>query len=158
MLGHSIIDGDGDNAEEAILAFLKARINIPAEELRKYVYLFRGMEATKHLFRVASGLESMIVGEYEVLGQVRQALETAEKVGTVNLTLRQAFHSAVRTGRRVREETEISKNALSVSSVAVDLAAGVIGDLRNCRMLVIGAGEAGRLVARVARLCRLCFQ
>jgi glutamyl-tRNA reductase len=109
------------------------------------------MEATKHLFRVASGLESMIVGEYEVLGQVRQALETAEKVGTVNLTLRQAFHSAVRTGRRVREETEISKNALSVSSVAVDLAAGVIGDLRNCRMLVIGAGEAGRLVARVAR-------
>jgi glutamyl-tRNA reductase len=148
---YTVDDCDGDDAEKAILAFLKARLSIPSGELLKYVYTSQDMKAARHLFRIASGLESMIVGEYEVLAQVRQALETAEKTGMVNLPIRQAFYSAVRTGRRVREETGISKNALSVSSVAVDLAAGVIGDLRKCRMLIIGAGEAGRLVARVAR-------
>ena len=144
-------DSDGDEVENTVIAFLKTRLGISNDDLLKYVYTSHDIEAARHLFRVASGLESMIVGEYEVLGQVRQSLETAEKTGMVNLPIRYTFHSAVRTGRRVREETGISKNALSVSSVAVDLAAGVVGDLRKCRMLVIGAGEAGRLVARVAR-------
>ncbi len=146
-----VTDSDGDDAEKAILAFLKAMMDVSDGELLKYVYASRDMGAAKHLFRVASGLESMIVGEYEVLGQVRQALEGAEKTGMVNLPLRRAFYSAIRTGRRVREETGISRNALSVSSVAVDLAAGIVGDLRKCKVLVIGAGEAGRLVARVAK-------
>ncbi len=144
-------DRDGGEAEKAILAFLKTRLEISEGELLGYVYTFRDAEAAGHLFRVASGLESLVVGEYEILGQIRQALETAENAGMVNLPLRQAFYGAIRTGRRVREETGISKNALSVSSVAVDLAAGVVGDLKKCRMLVIGAGEAGRLVARVAK-------
>ncbi len=148
---YTVDDGDGDNAERAILAFLKTRLEVSDRELLRYVYTFRDREAAGHLFRVASGLESLIVGEYEVLGQIRQALEAAEETGMVNLPLRQAFFGAIRTGRRVRKETGISKNALSVSSVAVDLAAGVVGDLRKCRILVIGAGEAGRLVARVAR-------
>lgn len=148
---YTVIDRDGDDAEKAILAFLKARLDVPDGELLKYVYVSRDMEAANHLFRVASGLESMIVGEFEVLGQTRQALETAEKTGMVNLPLRHAFYSAGRTGRRVREQTGISKSALSVSSVAVDLATGKVGDLRKCRMLVIGAGQAGRLVAKVAR-------
>ncbi len=148
---YTVINSDGDEAEKAVLAFLKTRLDVSDEELLRYVYISYDMEAARHLFRVTSGLESMIVGEYEVLGQVRQALETAENTGMVNLPLRQVFYSAVRTGRRVREETGISKNALSVSSVAVDLAAGVVGDMRMSRMLVIGAGEAGRLVARVAR-------
>ncbi len=148
---YTVIDRDGDDAKKAILAFLKARLDVSDGELLKYVYVSRDMEAAEHLFRVACGLESMIVGEFEVLGQISQALETAEKTGMVNLTLRHAFYNAVRTGRRVREETGISKNALSVSSVAVDLATRKVGDLRKCRMLVIGAGEAGRLVAKVAR-------
>ena len=130
---YTVIDSDGDDAEKAILAFLKTRLDVPDGELLKYVYVSRDMEAAKHLFRVASGLESMIVGEYEVLGQARQALEAAEKTEMANLPLRHAFYSAVRTGRRVREETGISKNALSVSSVAVDLAAGVVGDLKSVR-------------------------
>jgi len=82
---------------------------------------------------------------------VRQALEAAEKTGMVNLPLRHVFYSAIRTSRRVREETGISKNAMSVSSVAVDLATDIVGDLGKCKMLVIGAGEAGRLVTKVAR-------
>ncbi|MDP2930880.1 MAG: glutamyl-tRNA reductase [Chloroflexota bacterium] len=147
---YTIDNGSVDDGN-ASLDFLTARLNGPDDKLRRHVYVSTGAAAVEHLFRVASGLESMIVGEFEVLGQVKQALAAAEKAGMVNLPLRQAFHSAIRAGRHVREATGISKNALSVSSVAVDLAAGVVGDLKKCKMLVIGAGEAGRLVAKVAR-------
>jgi len=145
------IDSDERHAEKASLDFLKSRLGITDAALLQYVYLFEDRTAVGHLFRVASGLESMIVGEFEVLGQVGYALEAAEKMGMVNLPLRHIFQGAVRTGRRVREETGISRNALSVSSVAVDLAAGVVGELKGGKMLVIGAGEAGRLVAKAAR-------
>ncbi len=145
------IDSDARHAEKASLDFLKARLGIPDAALLQHVYLLEDRTAVEHLFRVASGLESMIVGEFEVLGQVGHALEAAERAGMVNLPLRHIFQSAIRTGRRVREETEISRNALSVSSVAVDLAAGVVGDLKRGKMLVIGAGEAGRLVAKAAK-------
>ncbi len=145
------IDSDQRHAEKASLDFLKARLGITDAALNRYVYLFEDRTAVEHLFRVASGLESMIIGEFEVLGQVGHALEAAEGVGMVSLPLRHIFQSAIRTGRRVREETGISRNALSVSSVAVDLAAGIVGDLKGCKMLVIGAGEAGRLAAKVAK-------
>lgn len=145
------VDSDDRHAEKSSLDFMKARLDIPDAALLQYVYLFEDRTAVEHLFRVASGLESMIVGEFEVLGQVGHALEVAERARMVNLPLRHAFHNAVRTGRRVREETGISRNALSVSSVAVDLAAGIVGDLKGYKMLVIGAGEAGRLVAKVAK-------
>jgi glutamyl-tRNA reductase len=145
------IDSDAHHAEKASLDFLKARLGISDAALLQHVYLLEDRAAVEHLFRVASGLESMIVGEFEVLGQVGHALEVAEGMGMVNLPLRHIFQSAIRAGRRVREETGISRNALSVSSVAVDLAAGIVGDLKGCKMLVIGAGEAGRLAAKVAR-------
>jgi glutamyl-tRNA reductase len=145
------IDSDARHAEKASLDFLKARLDITDAALLQHVYLLEDRVAVEHLFRVASGLESMIVGEFEVLGQVGHALEVAEGVGMVNLPLRHIFQSAIRAGRRVREETGISRNALSVSSVAVDLAAGIVGQLKGCKMLVIGAGEAGRLAAKVAR-------
>jgi len=143
--------GDGHGDEKAGLAFLDARLDIPHRDFIKYIYVLKNREAAEHLFRVACGLESLIIGEFEILGQVRQALEEAEKAGMAGLPLRHAFYSAVRVGRRVREETGISKNALSVSSVAVDLVTAVVGDITRCKMLVIGAGEAGRLVAEVAR-------
>jgi glutamyl-tRNA reductase len=142
---------DSRCAEEESLNFLKAHLSIPGAELPRYAYVLKDVAAVEHLFRIACGLDSMIVGEFEVLGQVGQALEIAEKAKMVNLPLRHIFQSAIRTGRRVREETGISKNALSVSSVAVDLAARVVGDLKSCKMLVIGAGEAGRLVVKAAR-------
>ena len=145
------IDSDARHAEKASLDFLKAQVNLPDVNLLQHVYLLEDRTAVEHLFRVACGLESMIVGEFEVLGQVGHALEAAERVGMVNLPLRHIFQSAIRAGRRVREETGISRNALSVSSVAVDLAAGVVGDLKRGKMLVIGAGEAGRLVAKAAK-------
>lgn len=144
-------DSDHRQAEAASLNFLKVHLGIPDADLPRYVYVYKDEAAVEHLFRVASGLDSMIIGEFEVLGQVGQALEIAEKARMVNLPLRSLFQSAVRTGRRVREETGISQNALSVSSVAVDLAASIVGDLRSGKMLIIGAGEAGRLVAKAAR-------
>jgi len=142
---------DDNNAQTAGLSFLKNCMDISDNVLHQHTYTLAGNAAVEHLFHTASGLDSMIIGEYEVLGQLRQALEAAEKVRMVNLPLRHIFQSAIRTGRRVREKTGISKNALSVSSVAVDLAAKVVGNLKSSRMLVIGAGEAGRLVAKAAR-------
>ena len=147
---YAIADEDG-RAKTACLKFLQAHLAIPDTDLKRYVYALEDEMAIEHLFRTACGLDSMIVGEYEVLGQVRQALEAAEKAKTVNLALRHFFQSAVGAGRRIREETEISKNALSVSSVAIDLAAKAIGNLKSCKMLVIGAGEAGRLAAKAAK-------
>ena len=141
---------DDSDAEAASLDFLRNHLDAPDTTLLQHTYVLDGETAVEHLFRTASGLDSMVIGEYEVLGQVRQALEIAEKAGIINLPLRHIFQSAIRTGRRVREETGISKNALSVSSVAVDLAARVVGSFEDCRMLVIGAGEAGKLVAKAA--------
>jgi glutamyl-tRNA reductase len=141
----------GDDCQRATAEFLRTMLDAADGDFFRYVYHLRGMDAARHLFRVASGLESMIVGECEILGQIKQALETAEKAGMASLPLRQTFQGAIRTGRLVREQTGISRNPLSASSVAVELAAGVIGDLKECRMLVIGAGDAGRLVARAAR-------
>ncbi|MFH1651157.1 MAG: glutamyl-tRNA reductase, partial [Chloroflexota bacterium] len=137
--------------EAASLEFLRTHLEVPENSLREHIYTAFGQAAVTHLLRTASGLDSMVLGEYEVLGQVRQALEAAEAAKMVNLPLRHIFQSAVRTGRNVREETGISKNAFSVSSVAVDLAARATGDLGRSRMLVVGAGEAGKLVAKAAK-------
>lgn len=142
---------DNESTEEASINFLSTVTGVPFVDLLPHIYLRKNETAFRHLFRIASGLESMIVGEYEILGQVGQALEAAEQAGMINLTLRQVFQSAIRTGRRTRDETGISKNALSVSSVAVDMAARIVGELGNCKLLVIGAGEAGRLVVKIAR-------
>jgi glutamyl-tRNA reductase len=145
------IDSGGNDAEKASLAFLTAQSNIPNEDLLQYVHVSWGREAIEHLFRVAGGMESTIVGEFEILGQVSQALEVAEKSEMVNLPLRRAFHGAIRAGRRIRKETGISRNAVSIGSVAVDLATSIVGGLARCKMVVIGTGQAGTLVAEVAR-------
>lgn len=137
--------------EAASIDFLNARAKLPQEKLLKYIYVYHGEAAVKHLFQVSSGLDSMIIGEYEILGQVRYSLKEAEKTGLVGLPLLNLFRHAVRAGRRVRDETGISKNALSVSSVAVNLATQVVGDIRHHKVVVIGAGEAGRLVAKASR-------
>ena len=145
------ISAENENKTANGLIFLKNCLGVSDDILHQHIYTLKGSAAVKHLFRTASGLDSMIIGEYEILGQVKQALVAAEKAQMTDLPLRHIFQSAIRTGRRVREETGISKNALSVSSVAVDLATKAVGNLKSSRMLVIGAGEAGRLVAKAAK-------
>ena len=138
------------SVEAASIDFLNTRANLPQADLQKYIYVYHDEAAVRHLFRISSGLDSMIIGEYEILGQVRHALEEAERSRLVGLPLLSLFRHAVRVGRRTRAETNISKNALSVSSVAVDLATQVVGDIRQRKVVVIGAGEAGRLVAKAS--------
>ena len=147
-----ITGNEGGDVAAASLRFFQNNLSISDADLGRCAYVIIGQkDIAEHLFRIACGLDSLIIGEYEILGQVGNALETAEKAGMVNLPLRHLFQGAIRTGRRVREETGISKNALSVSSVAVDLAAQVIGDLEDSRLLIIGTGEAGRLVAKASK-------
>lgn len=141
---------DGKLSVEASIKFLKTHSDIPDVSLLRHVYIQQDKEVLEQLYRVVCGLDSMIIGEFEVLGQVRHALKVAEETGMVNTLLRNLFQSAIRTGRRAREQTGISQNALSVSSVAVNLAEKAVGDLAGCKVMIIGAGEAGRLVAKAA--------
>jgi len=109
-----------------------------------------GGDAVRHLFRVASGLDSLALGESEVLGQVRQALSLARESGSTRAVMQRLFESAVAAGKRVRAETEIARHPLSVASIGFELARKVFGDLSRRRVLVIGAGETGSLFARHA--------
>ena len=104
--------------------------------------------AARHMFKVANGLDSLIIGESEILGQVRESLTIASEAESVRSPLLGLFHSAVRTGHRTREETAISRNAMSASSAGVRLAKRMLGDLEGRRTLLIGAGA---LVARALR-------
>ena len=142
---------EASSPEPAAINFLKAWSNLSDAELLPLIYFHQGEAAIKYLFCIASGLNSMIIGEFEILGQLSQALEAAKKVHLAGLPLLSLFHQAVGVGRRVRAETGISRNALSIGSVAVELAAAIVGDISNCRVLVIGAGEAGRLVAKAVK-------
>ena len=104
--------------------------------------------SVRHLFRVVSGLDSMVIGETEILGQVKQAYATATGVGTTSRVLNRLFQSAFRVAKSVRSETAITRGATSVGSVAVDLAGKIFGDLSHHRVMVLGAGETSERTAR----------
>ena len=110
-------------------------------------FSLKGDEAVRHLFRVAAGVESMVVGESEILGQVRQAFTAATAAETHTPAISRLFHDAIRVGRRVRAQTSIGHYPVSVSSTAVALARQALGDLSRLTVLVVGAGEAGQLTA-----------
>ena len=109
-----------------------------------------GADAARHLFRVAAGLDSMALGESEVLGQVRQALRLAREAGSTRTVLHRLFEWAVAAGKRFRAETEIGRHPLSIPAIAFDLAGKVFEDLSARTILVLGAGETGQLFARHA--------
>ena len=109
-----------------------------------------GEDAARHLFRVAAGLDSMALGESEVLGQVRRALQLAREAGATRSVLHRLFEWALAAGKRVRTETEIGMHPLSIPAIGFELAAKVFGDLSERTILVLGAGETGTLFARHA--------
>lgn len=113
----------------------------------KSVYAYRERAAIQHLFSVASGMDSLVLGEFEILGQIRRTYEQAVADGTVGSNLHSLFQAALRAGKRVRAETEIGKGAHSIAYATIALARKAMGDLRGRRALVIGAGEMGRRVA-----------
>ncbi|MFZ3148003.1 MAG: glutamyl-tRNA reductase [Methanothrix sp.] len=105
-------------------------------------------ESLLHLLRLASGLESMIIGEDQILGQMKELVAMAAKAGTTGWMLDTAFKKAIAVGKRVRKETQINERSVSVGSAAVDLAQEILGDLKGLSVLVIGAGETGELISR----------
>ena len=145
-----VATGESHNIEQTYTDFIKAHF-VTEEILPSQIYCRGGRDVIEHLFRVACGLDSMVIGEHEVLGQVRQAVDIAEKMSMVNLPLRHAFRSAIRAGRRVREETGIGKHAMSVSSIAVNKALEIVPDVNKSKLMIIGTGEAGNLVVKGLR-------
>jgi glutamyl-tRNA reductase len=135
-------------AESAMLGLLAQTANIRPTELADVLYAPRNCDAARHLYRVAGGLDSMIVGEMEVQGQVRRAHELAREAGTVGPMLHRLFQAALATGKRVRSETSLSEGRASVSSVAVRLAQDTLGDLRDRHVVIVGAGETSELTAQ----------
>lgn len=114
----------------------------------KHIYVHRGVNAVIHLFRVAAGLDSLVIGESEVLGQVKRALDLSRGAGTLGDHLEPLLTQAIAAGKRVRSETEIGQGTLSVARVAVGVAHHAFGSFANVRALIIGAGETGLLTAR----------
>ena len=113
----------------------------------RLTYFLTHDEAVRHLFRVAAGVDSMVLGESQILGQVRDAMSAATQAGSLNGVLSRLFHSAIRVGKRARTQTNIGRNAVSVSSVAVALARKTAGTLEGKTVLVISAGSTGKLAA-----------
>ena len=139
---------DDDSLAGRISDFLIAYSGVPRVELERHLYQLWEADCALHLFRVAGGLESMIVGERQILGQVRSAFSVASETGYSSNPITRMFHSALRAGRRVHRETNIGRHSRSVSRAAVQLARGMFSRLDDKRALVIGAGDAGRMVAR----------
>lgn len=121
---------------------------LPLTAIDTHLYRFSDADAVRHVFRVASSLDSMVVGESQILGQVKEAYQCAVNAGTVGRVLSQLMQRAISVAKRVRTETAISQNPVSISSVAVELGRKVFGDLSGHTVLLVGAGEMGELAAR----------
>ena len=143
-----LVAGDPVEAETAALGMLARQAGIRPTELASSIYSLRNCDAARHLFRVTAGLESMIVGEAEVQGQVRRSYERALESDATGPLTNRVFRAALATGKRVRSETAIGEGATNVSSVAVDLGRGLLGELGGRRVIVLGAGETGELTAQ----------
>jgi glutamyl-tRNA reductase len=143
-----LVTTDAVEAESAALAVLARQAETRPTELTERLYSFRDRDAVRHLFTVAGGLDSMILGEAEIQGQVKRAYELALVEGATGPISNRLFREALGAGKRVRTETGVGRSRVSVSSVAVELAGEMLGDLARRRVLVIGAGENGELTAR----------
>lgn len=134
---------DADTARQAVVAFLSRIFEVNPELFSQHLYVCHDEDAVQHLFRVAAGLDSMVLGEPQILGQITDAYEAALSQGAAGTVLSALFRAAIHAGKRVRTETTIGVNAASVSSVAAGLAAKLLGDLTDRQVLLIGAGEMG---------------
>jgi glutamyl-tRNA reductase len=131
-----------------LLRFFHEYFALPAAALAPHLYEFREREAVRHLFRVASSLDSMVVGEPQILGQVKQAWTVGRQVGAVSTTLDPLLQRAFSVAKRVRTETHIGSSSVSIASVAVDLARKIFGSLHGKTVLLVGAGKMSELAAR----------
>jgi glutamyl-tRNA reductase len=143
-----LVVGEPVRAEADVLGLLARRAGIRPTELAETMYTPRNCEAARQLFRVTAGLESMILGEAEIQGQVKRAFEGAMEASLTGPLTNRLFAAALTTGKRVRSETGIGSSRVSIPSVAVDLALSVLGDLQDRHALILGAGETSELTVR----------
>ncbi|MDH5676322.1 MAG: glutamyl-tRNA reductase [Myxococcales bacterium] len=137
---------DAREARRQVLGYFNQRA--APERVESYVYEYDGLEAVKHLFRVASGLDSMVLGEPQILGQVKEAYATATKVGSTGTLLSRCFDRSFKVAKRVRSETGLAAGNVSISSIACELAEKIFGDLVRRRVLLVGAGKMSEAAAR----------
>jgi glutamyl-tRNA reductase len=136
---------DSDAAAESCARFISEFHGIPWEQLAPHVVIYRGQEAANHLFRVAAGLDSLVVGEPQILGQVKDAFAAASGVKTTGALTNRLFTTAFSVGKRVRTETGLGEGAVSVSYAAIALAKKIFGDFKKLNVLILGAGEMAKL-------------
>lgn len=140
---------DGQSALQEIKGFLTEQESFPGPAgLEDHLYIYSGDAAVRHLFRVAASLDSMVVGEPQILGQLKDYYLAAQEAGTVGTILHRLFHRSFSVAKRVRTETGIASRTVSVSSVAVDLAKQIFDRLEDKTVMLIGTGKMGELVVR----------
>src|SRR5215471_4455397 len=137
-----------DRGLDCLAGFLNSFHQLPPNTLNGHLYRHADTSAIKHLFRVASSLDSMVIGESQILGQVKEAYQQAIDAGTIGRVLSQLMHRALSVAKRIRTETGVAQNPVSISSVAVELARKIFGELSDKTVLLVGAGEMGELAAR----------
>ena len=136
------------NGTADLRGFLKDYFQLDTTELEQHFYEYREQEAVRHIFRVASSLDSMVVGEPQILGQVKEAYATARAVGAVRAQLDQLLTRAFAVAKRVRTETAVGSSSVSIASVAVELAKKIFGNLNGKCVYLVGAGKMSELAAR----------
>jgi glutamyl-tRNA reductase len=147
-----LIASDGDKPSAAdVMMFIAQSRDLPVTHFKPYLYQLEDEQACRHFFRVASGLDSMVLGENQIVNQVKQAFAIASEQGTTGRTLNRMFHHAFEVSKRVRTETKIGLGKVSVPSAAVDVARHIFDDFSNKQTLVIGAGEMAQLVCEHLR-------
>lgn len=135
-------------APESVLSWLAHFHQLKESELKEHIYVHKDVDATQHLMRVASGLDSMVIGEPQILGQVKQAYQQAKSVGAVKTYFERMFQQSFSVAKKVRTETDIAVNAVSVAYAAVTLAKQLFGEFEDKNVLLVGAGETIELVAK----------
>lgn len=143
-----IVTDSEDIAKKAIISHMCNIVSLPQEKIFSFIYMFKDLDAVRHIFRVASSLDSMVIGEPQILGQIKEAYAEAVKHKATGVILNSLMHRAFRTAKRVRTETGICESAVSVSYAAVELAKKIFNTLFGKKVLLIGAGEMSELTAR----------
>jgi len=142
------VDHSVERARGIIVEILGQRAELDVSTIETQLYVLEGEEAVRHIFRVTASLDSLMVGEPQVVGQVKDAHRLAVEAGTVGSELERIFQAAYGTAKRVRTETAVGERPVSIASVAVQIAKELHGDLERCRGLLIGAGDMGELTAQ----------
>ena len=139
---------NADSAAKILIEFLSRYHKIDTESLKKWTYLHHNLETIQHLFRVTSSLDSMIVGESQIMGQVKEAYDTSRSMDSTRIILNRLFTKAFSVGKRIRTETTITTGAVSISYAAVELAKKIFNTLAGKTVAIIGAGEMSELTAK----------